>query len=298
MVRPMLRPGLHVVRRDSRTLQLGLEWPGVAALPASEGVLAVLDAVDGFRDVAGVVLAAAASGVAVDDARQAVEALIDAGALVDQAVVKPATVTEPTWAALWLLAGPRGDARAVLHARQSTSVHVIGTGALARSVTSLLKEEHLPLTPDLKAATVLVLVADRELPREVADDAMRAGSPYLCVGIRELVGLVGPFVVPGSTACLRCVDLSRADLDSCWRTVIAAADDSSVAAPTYPPSLLAAVAGYAAQEVALWASGALPVSCDNVVEFPYGLGEVQAVAYPPHPQCGCGWRAGRETMSA
>lgn len=294
----MLRPGMHVARRDSRTLQLGLEWPGVAALHASASVRAVLDAVDGFRDVAGVVLAATAQGVAADDAQLAVEGLIDAGALVDQAVVKPRGLADETWSAMWLLAGPRGHARSVLKSRQATAVHIIGRGVVADMIASLLKQEQLALTPDRNAATAIVVVADQELPRALADDAMRSGTPFLCVAIRELVGLVGPFVVPGRTACLRCVDLSRGHFDRCWRSLVENATDSPAAIAVCPPSLAAVVAGYAAQEVALWASGALPVSCDSVVELPHGLGEVQTVSYPPHPQCGCGWRAGHETMSA
>lgn len=297
-MRPVLRPGMHVLRRDARTLQLGLEWPGVAALQGTASVRAVLDAVDGFRDAPGVVLAAAATGVDVDEAREAIEALLDAGALVDEAIVKPRTVPDETWAAMWLLAGPRDTARTILKRRQSTPVHVVGSGQVAELIRALLKQEQLPLTPALEDARVVVLAVDRELSRDVTDDAMRWGAPFLCVSIRELVGLVGPFVVPGRTACLRCVDLSRADLDSCWRTIVQTANATPPAAASCPPSLVATTAGYAAQEVALWASGALPASCDHVVEIPHGLGEVQTVGYPPHPQCGCGWQTGHETMSA
>src|SRR5690242_12295738 len=108
-MRPMLRPGLHVLRRDLRTLQLGLEWPGVAALPDGESVRAVLAAVDGFRDIGGVVLAAAAQGVSAERARLAIEVLVGAGALVDQSVGKPDGVDDTDWAAMWLLAGPHGS---------------------------------------------------------------------------------------------------------------------------------------------------------------------------------------------
>lgn len=297
-MRPMLRPGMNLLRRDPRTLQLGLEWPGVAALHASPTVRAVLEAVDGFRDVSAVVMAAAAQGVAVDEAREAVEALIDAGALVDQAVVKPPDVPESTWAAMWLLAGPRGTADGVLASRRRTRVHVAGAGGVAKAVRSLLGQEKLGLANEAADATVTVVASDQEPSRELADDAMRSGLPFLCVGLRELVGLVGPFVVPGRTACLRCVDLSRSQLDPCWRTLVDATQAGQATVASCPPSLVAATAGYAAQEVALWASGALPACCDGVVEIPHGLGQVQTVGYQPHPQCGCGWRTGHETMSA
>src|SRR6476659_9427140 len=109
-MRPLVRPGLHLLRRDLRTLQLGVEWPGVAALLDEPAVSAVLRAVDGFRDLPGVILAAEATGVPADAARQAVEALLDAGALVDQATVRPPDVDPAAWSAMWLMAGPRATA--------------------------------------------------------------------------------------------------------------------------------------------------------------------------------------------
>ena len=116
--------------------------------------------------------------------------------------------------------------------------------------------------------------------------------------LRELVGVVGPFVVPGRTACQRCVDLSRAQIDRCWPTLVASIGAKPATSTCCPPSLVAVTAGYAAQEVALWASGCMPVSCDHVVEIPHGLGSVDTIAYPPHPECGCGWVAPHDTMSA
>ena len=271
----------------------------MAALLASASVRAVLDSVDGFRDVGGVVLAAETHGVPRESAQRAVEALLDAGALIDQSVVKPATVDDACWSAMWLLAGPRGSADVLLASRQRTIVHIEGAGRVAEQLTrSLVEAEQVPVTDDSTAATLVLVVADQEPHREAADEAMRRGLPFLCVGVRELVGLVGPFVVPGRTACLRCVDLGRAALDRCWTTLVDSAQASPPHAPSCPPSLASVTAGYAAQELALWASGAMPVCCDRVVEIPHGLGEVQTVSFQPHPHCGCGWRTGRETMSA
>src|SRR4051794_2370576 len=130
-MRPILRPGLHILRRDIRTLQLGAEWPAVAAVEARPSVTTVLACVDGFRDARGVALASQAQGIAPLEAGEAVSALIGAGVLVDQAVVCPPDVPEPTWAAMWLLAGPEQTARTVLESRRRTSVAVLGTGEIA-----------------------------------------------------------------------------------------------------------------------------------------------------------------------
>lgn len=297
-MRPMLRPGLHVLRRDLRTIQIGLEWSGVAALADSPALQAVLDAVDGFRDLHGVVLAAEARGVECADAHAVLGALLESGALVDQAVVKPPGLPPASWSAMWLLAGPGQNAASVLAARRRSRVFVAGSGGVASLVRRLVEDEHVPVTLSAEDATVVVLAADGEPSRESADEAMRRGIPFLCVGVRELVGLVGPFVVPGSTACLRCVDLARSQLDPCWPTLVDSAQVSPPSAPCGSTSLVAVTAGYATQEVAMWASGMVPLSCDRVIEMPHGFGEVQTVAFQPHPECGCGWQAHRETMSA
>lgn len=294
----MLRPGMHVLRRDMRTLQLGLEWPGIAALVDSPSVRAVLASVDGFRDVAGIVLAAKSLGVDADDAAVAVEALVGAGALVDQSVIRPSGVDEATWASMWLLAGRTSNAAAVLSSRRATRVYVAGTGRVADQVRTLVTGEQIPLHPTREGATLVVVASDREPSRDASDEVMSVGLPFLCVGVRELVGVVGPFVVPGRTACIRCIDLSRSQLEPCWATLVDSANHNPIPGGCCPPSLVAVTAGYAAQEVALWASGSLPVSCDALVEIPHGLGPVHTRGYEPHPHCGCGWFGAQGTMGA
>jgi len=297
-MRPIPRPGLHILRRDLRMLQLGVEWPAVAAILDTPAVAAVLRAVDGFRDLSGVQLAAEAHGVSNEAAHQAIDALLDSGALVDQAVVRPPALDPAIWSTMWLLAGPRSTAAEILRSRRQSSVYVEGSGRVCDQIRALLSEEQLTAAKAPDDATVVVLGADGEPSRAAADEALRRGVPYLCVGIRELVGLVGPFVVPGRTSCLRCVDLSRSDLDPCWRIVVDSMEVRPPREPSRTPSLVATVAGYAASEIVLWTSGSLPSSCDHVVEIPHGLGAVQTVGYPPHPQCGCGWQDRRDTMSA
>ncbi len=44
-------------------------------------------------------------------------------------------------------------------------------------------------------------------------------GPHLVVGVCETGGAVGPLVVPGRSACLRCLDLSRTDRDPAWPVV-------------------------------------------------------------------------------
>src|SRR6202042_974828 len=45
--------------------------------------------------------------------------------------------------------------------------------------------------------------------------------PHLAVCAREAIGMVGPLVRPGVSACLRCLDLARADRDPGWPLILA-----------------------------------------------------------------------------
>lgn len=297
-MRPITRPGLRILRRDVRSWQAGLEWSGVATVIDTPAVHAVLDAVDGFRDLTGVAAAATATGLDADDVRGAIDALVDSGVIVDQRMHRPAGVDDGLWAAWWLLAGPERTAQDVARLRKRTRVAVIGDGLVADQLRTVLNDERVPAARGPADASVLALTFDHEPDRAAVDDAMRRALPFLCVSLRDLVGVVGPFVVPGRTACLRCVDLSRGERDPCWPTLLAAAEVQRGSTTALSPALAALTGAYAASEIALWASGYLPVSCDAVVEIPHGIGRIQTVGYPPHPACGCGWPDARETMTA
>jgi bacteriocin biosynthesis cyclodehydratase domain-containing protein len=296
-VRPIIRPGLQILRRDLRTLQVGLAWPGLRYLPDTPALQAVVAAIDGFRDAAGVVLAAAATGLPTDECSAALDLLVDVGAVVDRAATRRPDCGEPVWAALWLLAGPDATAADVLALRRSCAVHVPGTDPIADGVRELLPRAQIRLAAGPSDATLLVLTDAREPERSRSDDAMRAGLPHVWAYLRELVGVVGPFVVPGTTSCLRCVDCCRREVDPGWVAAISAAP-RAVGVPPSDPVLAAVVAATVAQEVVAWASGYPPQTLDAVLEIPYVAGRVEHKGHPLHPQCGCGWYMRHDTMGA
>lgn len=297
-MRPLLRPGLQVLRRDVRTLQLGLDWPGLCTLRETPALRAVLAAVDGFRDLQGVVLAAAASGADVDEARAALDVLIDCGAVVDQANCRRLDTPESAWTSWWLLAGPERCAADIWAERQQHHVRIQGTGQVADRVGALLTAAHVPWSDDAQAADLVVLASDCEPPRSQADSSMRDAVPHLWTWVRDVVGVVGPFVVPGVTGCLRCADRARADVDPAWPTLLESAGVRRPVALACDPLLAALVGAWAAQEVAVWASGLRPQTFNAVIEVPQGFGDVDRQHLELHPQCGCGWPTWRDTMGA
>jgi bacteriocin biosynthesis cyclodehydratase domain-containing protein len=294
----MVRPGLKILRRDPRTLQLGLDWPGVAALPDTEPLRAVLAAVDGFRDTTGVVLAASQTGLPIGACEEALVVLLTCGALVDSVPSLHHALSEPTVSALWLLAGPERGATDIVSARERCSLWVHGTGVVADCVRGLAASAGLRLCRDLDQATVGVLAGDREPARGLADAAMHSGIPHLWVYVRDLVGVIGPFVTPGTTACLRCVDAARTATDPAWPTLLQSAESRPlrVAACDEVHSVL--VGAWAVQEIAMWASDIRPPTQGQVIEVPMGWSSAKAERFEPHPACGCSWARRRATIGA
>ncbi|PZR54997.1 thiamine biosynthesis protein ThiF [Xylanimonas oleitrophica] len=111
------------------------------------------------------------------------------------------------------------------------------------------------------------------------------GVPHLPVTVREADVVVGPFVLPGTTACARCADLHRTDDDPVWPALAA-----QLRGGTEPPqetTLAAAGASLACAQVLAHLDGLRPTSAGALLEvaLPETLPEVRRV--PPHPRCGC-----------
>ncbi|MGH3472903.1 MAG: hypothetical protein ACRDPG_12785 [Nocardioidaceae bacterium] len=298
-MRPTIRPGLQLLRRDLHTIQLGLDWPGIGCLVDTPALRAVLASVDGFRDLAGVVLAAAEQrDVSRGAAQESIDLLLDCGVLVDASAVRRPDLEPATLASLWLLAGPEQGAHDILAARRSCRIHVVGTGRIADAVRSLLPHADVAVATDTAHADLLVVASDHEPDRSHADEALRSGLPHVWATVRDVVGVIGPFVVPGSSACLRCVDQARAELDPAWPTLLEALAAKRREPTACDPVLAHLVGAWAAQEAVLFASRLRPQTWGCVIEIPHGLGAVQTQRFELHPSCGCGWPVWRDTMGA
>ncbi len=98
---------------------------------------------------------------------------------------------------------------------------------------------------------------------------MRAGTPHLYVGVLEHLGIVGPLVIPGLSACGRCATLTRRDEDEAWPRVLAQVAEEGPGRPRSPAcdgALATAVAGLAALHVQLYLDGGRPPSVDGWCE--------------------------------
>jgi bacteriocin biosynthesis cyclodehydratase domain-containing protein len=195
------------------------------------------------------------------------------------------------------------DATRILERRAQARVNLdrFGNGAgepAAADLRRLLVGAGLGVVRDSGTAgrsDLGVLVGVGEPHRERADRWVRDGIPHLVVRLTEGHALVGPFVVPGQTACLRCIDAHHTDADSSWPLLVEqyarlTNQDRADGVPEPVDSLLASLAvAWAARDIASYAEGRHPSCLSRTIRFDARLTAVESRSWLRHPACGCAW---------
>jgi bacteriocin biosynthesis cyclodehydratase domain-containing protein len=132
-----------------------------------------------------------------------------------------------------------------------------------------------------------------------ADDWVATGTPHLYAGVVEATGVVGPLVLPGGTACARCLDLERADRDPAWPRMVAqwrSGRQSRV--PACDLGVASAVAGLTAAHALAYLDGELPASTGARWETSLPALDWRSERIAPHTDCTCGAAGRREGVRA
>jgi bacteriocin biosynthesis cyclodehydratase domain-containing protein len=147
-------------------------------------------------------------------------------------------------------------------------------------------------TGDDGALPDLVVLTGPTLP-DLTDGLMRDRVPHLAIWTGEAIGVVGPLVQPARSACLRCVDLRKAEGDPDWPKILAQATFTR-AQPQACDTVLAAMTATlaSAQALALFdrtgppPSG--PVTANGTLEVVLPDWQWRRRTWLPHPACPCG----------
>jgi bacteriocin biosynthesis cyclodehydratase domain-containing protein len=142
-----------------------------------------------------------------------------------------------------------------------------------RSVGSARPPALVVLTDDSAAQTAAVLVPAR--------------TPHLLARVDEHVGTVGPLVLPGRSACLRCLDLTRSLLDPGWPAMAAQLEQPRRGTPPCDGVLAVAVASQAALQVLELLEGGTPASVSGTLELEIPGWRWRRRSWPQHPGCPC-----------
>jgi hypothetical protein len=137
----------------------------------------------------------------------------------------------------------------------------------------------------------LVIFADiyrRELPELLR----REGVPHLAAAASEAIGVVGPLVLPRGTACLRCLDLTRAERDPAWPLILAQLTGGGADPPACDTVLAVAVAAQAAAQALAFIDRPASVSAviNGTLELVLPDWRWRRRTWMPHDRCGCGRR--------
>lgn len=286
-----------MLRRGAEDVQVGLE-PGRAVVLRGPGARLLLQGLDGWHDREALRRLGEAAGLAPDGVDGVLRTLHRAGLLVEAGAPPPAAPPQ---------------------------VRLVGSGALARQLTGLLLEAgvdlHLagldgPLDPaslpggsgasDLRPAgqgrwsvvrhwskperddlALTVLAVDTaEADRLVTDHLLRADQPHLLLRSSGTAVTVGPLVLPGHSACLRCTDLGRRDLDPSWPRLLPQLVRLHQPAG---PVLTSWAASVAAAQALAFLQGGVPESVGATLELGCGDHLMRRRAWPLHAGCGCAW---------
>ena len=249
-----LRPGIRVSRRGDGHLQVGLHPEQRAVLPDSDDVRRLLrDLAHGVRTaVVPPTLAAA-----LDTLRS--RGLVDA--------------TEESGVRTRLL----GSAR----------VGVVAADPVRTTAVRMLAAAGAQVAGRRGSPTVVLHVTTGAEPRRDALDRwMRDDRPHLVLTSLSGCTRLGPFVVPGLSACLRCVDEHLTDRDPRHPLVLEQHHAPDPRDAVRPEDLQLALA-WAVRDLTRWLEGLPPVTWSATVELDgdgYGLR-----SWTRHPRCGCAW---------
>ncbi|MEY9925731.1 hypothetical protein ABH926_000351 [Catenulispora sp. GP43] len=117
------------------------------------------------------------------------------------------------------------------------------------------------------------------------------GVPHVSAEVHETTGVLGPFVQPGRTSCLRCRDLYRTARDPGWpRAMVPFGGVDAVPAAedrACDVTLASLLAVQAVLHVLAFVEGDPPPTVNAVLEMVPPFGAQTRYERPPHPDCGC-----------
>lgn len=250
--RPALRPGLRVVRRDDGHLQLGLDLPDRVVVPDRPGLLQSLTDPPPQPD---------------PTLLPTLDRLVADGWVVD------------------------ADARAAAtreRDRVRPPVLLVADSALAESVARACACAGLRVRESPDPAALRVVASVGEPRRQVSDALVRDDVPHVFVTVLTGAVRVGPFVEPGRTPCLRCVDAHLGERDPRRATVLHQLEQLPPAHDPWDRGLAQLACSWAARDVVRRLDGEVPALRAATVTVTDDL-EVTRRTWLRHPHCGCAW---------
>ena len=140
-----------------------------------------------------------------------------------------------------------------------------------------------------------LLVGFGEPDRFLLDAWLCQGVDHLVVRLHPAEAVVGPLVVPGQGACLRCLDAHRTDEDPRWPQLVhqhAELDGRGRLdglLDRADPVLADLALAWASRDLSSHLAGLVAPTRSATLRIPRDLGDLELVAWHQHPECVCTW---------
>jgi hypothetical protein len=253
LARPALRSGLHVVRRDDDHLQIGLDPPDRLVLRDRPGLYTALTTLE---------------RVPAGEVAEIVDRLVAQGWIVDASAASRA-------------------ARTAVERRDP--VALIVDASLRDAVARGCATAGVPVDRSASSRRTTLVVALGEPRRRTSDALVRDDVAHLWLSVFPGAVRIGPFVEPGRTACLRCVDAHLGERDARRATVLHQLEELPPALGSgWDPCLVELGVAWALRDVVRRLDGAAPALRSATVTVDADL-DVTRQAWLRHPHCGCAW---------
>jgi hypothetical protein len=304
---PKLRPQAPVLRRTAGEVQVGID-SATALIVSEANLVPVLLALDGAHHLRDIHDAGAAAGLRVDEVDEVVRILDDARMLLDGG--RDSSSQDARKSVRLIGADPLGAAIARLLAQsrlgrlwlvdtdpvEANHGRPDGSGAsrsetLRACLTSEFQMQVATINhwsrPSSAEVDLTVIVSETaEADRLVAEDLVRMDQPHLIVRSAGDLVTVGPLVIPGRTACLRCTDLARRDADTAWPALL---DQLTRLRLPTSAALSAWAASVTVTQALAFLHGGTPEAASSTLELSQHDLVTRRRTWAAHPDCGCHW---------
>lgn len=176
---------------------------------------------------------------------------------------------------------------------EDTGVGGLGLEATGRRRGEAARELLQRTAPSMAEAAgrrpdLVVLAVGEGDARELARRLVLDATPHLLVEVRDTTGVVGPLVLPGRSPCLRCLELTRCDLDPAWPVLAAQLSSAGSGQAACDGPLALAVAAQGAMQVLAMVDGTSdPAALGGTLEMALPDWRWRRRSWPLHPDCGC-----------
>lgn len=180
--------------------------------------------------------------------------------------------------------------------RDGATVALLGRveSAPLPDVAGLFAAAGVATTTSLDRADVALVLSTGELDRERLDPLVRRGTSHLVVRLVDGGAVLGPFVVPGHTACLRCIDAHETLRDPhhvavTARYARASGRPRADGVHDLDPALASVVLGWAVRDLVAHLAGAEPSTWSRTIHLGAQPAQRHERQWLRHPGCGCCW---------